>query len=110
VDSHFLRRGPNFAADKRACLLDRCERLGGEIEGHATGERARRQRAAGGEISWANEGMDAALEIAIAAHYRHATRRFSLMAAPIDSGSGPMLPMKVVPTVTQRLNFSLSRY
>ena len=64
---HFLRGGPDFAQIDRLAGFARAEWLGGEIQIHAAGEGVGNNERRRREIVGANERVDAAFKIAIAA-------------------------------------------
>ena len=63
----FLRSGPDFAQIDRFAGFVGAERFGGEVHVHAAGERVGNDERRRREIVRANERVDAAFEIAIAA-------------------------------------------
>jgi hypothetical protein len=72
------------------------ERLGGQVDVHPAGQRERDDERRRGEVARAREGMDAALEVAVARQHGRGDQSLSSIAWAIGSSSGPELPMHVV--------------
>ena len=93
----FLRRGPDVAKVDGLAGFVVAERLVDDVDVHAAGERVGDDERRRSEIiGAAQSGLMRPSKLRLPLRTETATRLLSLMALPIGSGSGPLLPMQVV--------------